>query len=309
MRETAECSMDNEQQHSNGTETICNRPHGTQQIDAYISVIDPVGEPAFKPSKFKPLPSWMNLLSTNVRKEREQRRNANLEHDYEKFSKLDSPKRARELDSRDASDDVQGSPIALVNIPGLRGGGKVPKKQRHQMISVDVLHDTDKKHYINDHLQRPEKLHTFIDNSQNPSSHPPLSRRTPLPQDFLSLFSICRNATGYSPPSLNSDIAEEPTEGPCCGLGSDLHQPESAPEVSLSPNIRRKQIPSDGVPQSSLQYMDTHALKGPAAKNEPMVDNSKRERTEKPRVVKGTRNKRTSKRRKRKSSKRLASDE
>jgi hypothetical protein len=279
MRETAECSMDNEQQHSNRTETISNKPHGTQQIDAYISVIDPIGEPAFKPSKFKPLPSWMNLLSTNVRKEREQkRRNANLEHDYEQFSKLDSPKRARELDSGDASDDVQGSPIALVNIPGLRGGGKATKKQRHRMISVDVLHDTEKKHYINDHLQRSEKLHTFIDNLQNHSSHPPLSRRTPLPQDFLSLYSVCRKATGYSPPSLHSDIVEEPAEGPCCELGSDLHQPESAPEVSLSPNIRRKQIPSDGVPQSSVQYMDTHALKSPTAKNEPMVDNSKRER-------------------------------
>jgi hypothetical protein len=308
MRETAQCSMDNEQQHSNRTETISNQPHGTQQIDAYISVIDPVGEPAFKPSKFKPLPSWMNLLSTNVRKEREQkRRNANLEHDCEQFSKLDSPKRARELDSGDASDDVQGSPIALVNIPGLRGGWKATKKQRHRMISVDVLHDRDKKHYINDHLQRSEKLHTFIDNSQNPSSHPPLSR-TPLPQDFLSLYSVCRNATGYFAPSLNSDIAE-PTEGLCCGLGSDLHQPKSAPEVSLSPNMRRKQVPSDGVPKSSSQYMDTHALKSPAAKNEPMVDNSKRERTEKLRAVKGTKNKRTSKRRERKSSKRLASDE
>jgi len=314
MGETADCStssMDNEQQqHSTGTETISNQPHGTQQLDAYISVIDPVGEPAFKPGKFKPLPSWMNLLSTNVRKEREQRRNANLEHDNQQFSRLDSPKRARELDSRDASDDVQGSPIALVNIPGLRGGGKAAKKQEHRMISVDVLHDTDKKHYIDDNLQSPEKLHTFKDNSQNPSFHPLLPRRrTPYPQDFLSLSNVRKNGTGYSPPSLSSDIAEEPTEEPCCGLGSDLHQPESAPEASLSPNMRRKQIFSNGVPQSSLQYMDTHALKSPAAKNEPMVDNSKRERTEKLRAVKGTKNKRTSKRRKRKSSKRLASDE
>jgi hypothetical protein len=302
--------MDNEQEHSSGTETISNQPHGTQQLDAYISVIDPVGEPAFKPGKFKPLPSWMNLLSTNVRKEREQRRNANLEHDNQQFSMLDSPGRAREFDSRDASDDVQASPIALVNIPGLRGGGKATKKQRYRMISVDVLHDMDKKQYIDDNLQSPEKLHTFKDNSQNPFSHPLLPRRrTPYPQDFLSLSNVRKNATGYSPPSLSSDIAEEPTEEPCCGLGSDLDQPESAPEVRLPPNMRRRQIPSNGVPQPSLQYMDTHALKSPAAKNEPMVDNSERERTKRSRVVKGTKNKRTSKRRKGKSSKRLASDE
>lgn len=237
MGETADSStssMDNEQHQSNGPETISDQPHGTQQLDAYISVIDPVGEPAFKPGKFKPLPSWMNLLSTSVRKERGQRRNADLEHDRRQFSKLDSLKRAGELDSGGASEDVQGSPIALVNIPGLRGGGKATKKQRHRIILVDVLHDTEKKHYIDDNLQRPGKIHTFIDHSENTSSYPPLApERTPYPQDFLSLSFVRTKTSGHSPPSLSSDIAEKPTEEPCCGLCSDLHQPESPPEVSL----------------------------------------------------------------------------
>lgn len=41
--------------------------------DAYVSLFDPVDEPAFKPSKTKPLPKWMNLLPSNVYRERELR--------------------------------------------------------------------------------------------------------------------------------------------------------------------------------------------------------------------------------------------
>lgn len=34
----------------------------------YISIIDPIGQPAFKPSRTKPLPKWMSLLPSNVHK-------------------------------------------------------------------------------------------------------------------------------------------------------------------------------------------------------------------------------------------------
>lgn len=40
--------------------------------DIYVSIFDPIGEPALRPSKTKPLPKWMRLLPNNVHKEREQ---------------------------------------------------------------------------------------------------------------------------------------------------------------------------------------------------------------------------------------------
>jgi hypothetical protein len=43
---------------------------------SYVSVLDPVGEPAFKPSTTKPLPKWMSLLPTNVHRDRGRRQKA-----------------------------------------------------------------------------------------------------------------------------------------------------------------------------------------------------------------------------------------
>lgn len=40
--------------------------------DIYLSIYDPIGEPAFKPSKTKPLPKWMHLLPNNIHRERDQ---------------------------------------------------------------------------------------------------------------------------------------------------------------------------------------------------------------------------------------------
>ncbi|KAK0113152.1 hypothetical protein ONS95_014851 [Cadophora gregata] len=39
----------------------------------YVSVLDPVSEPAFRPSKTKPLPKWMALLPSNVHREHDRR--------------------------------------------------------------------------------------------------------------------------------------------------------------------------------------------------------------------------------------------
>lgn len=37
----------------------------------YVSIMDPIGGPSFRPSKTKPLPNWMNLLPNSVHRERE----------------------------------------------------------------------------------------------------------------------------------------------------------------------------------------------------------------------------------------------
>lgn len=55
-----------------------NSPCEDEQI--YVSVFDPIGEPAFKPSKTKPLPKWMSLLPSNVERERKRQRQSGSQH-------------------------------------------------------------------------------------------------------------------------------------------------------------------------------------------------------------------------------------
>ncbi|PBP28718.1 hypothetical protein BUE80_DR000353 [Diplocarpon rosae] len=51
----------------------CESPREREPSIVYVSIMDPAGEPPFKPTKTKPLPKWMNLLPSNVHKERERR--------------------------------------------------------------------------------------------------------------------------------------------------------------------------------------------------------------------------------------------
>jgi hypothetical protein len=44
-----------------------------ERPDVYLSIFDPVGEPAFEPSKTKPLPKWMHFLPNNIHRDREQK--------------------------------------------------------------------------------------------------------------------------------------------------------------------------------------------------------------------------------------------
>jgi hypothetical protein len=75
----SEDGTNNETCHHSNTELAEFGPFDQEtRPEIYVSIFNPVGEPAFKPSKTKPLPKWMQLLPNNVHREREeQRRKAN----------------------------------------------------------------------------------------------------------------------------------------------------------------------------------------------------------------------------------------
>lgn len=84
-----------------GSEQYCFVKEGTTSV-VYVSVLDPVSQPAFRPSKTKPLPRWMNLLPINVHRERQQRRMAVDDTTRQSYE----IEQARVPSSRDGSDDV-----------------------------------------------------------------------------------------------------------------------------------------------------------------------------------------------------------
>jgi hypothetical protein len=236
MGESADGSMDNKHNKwdLDRTKTSSDQPQGIEQPDAYVSVFDPVGEPAFKPSRLKPLPNWMNLLPTKVHREREQKAKVNLEHSIQHLSELDQSTENRDPGSRDAPGDIQGSPIALVDIPSLRGGGKAtlsmtyagkPHMQRgKRTISSEPTYVANNTN-DNDGYQCPRKVPTFTLPPENPSCHPsPPRRRMPYLQEFSRIPSQRRDAKGYFGQIDRSNIVKEPTEERCLLLGSHLQQ-------------------------------------------------------------------------------------
>lgn len=231
MGNASDGTMDREQHHPDGPMASPDQCQRLEQPNAYISVSDPFGEAAFKPSKFKPLPSWMNLLANNVHRERGQKRKAILEDDSQYLSELGSSRTKRESCSSGSSGDSRASPIVLVDVPNLGGGGKVTfpisdhgksrKQRERRAISFNpknVADDTkgNEGHRCPRTLQAAGPVHTA--DSEYPSYHPPPPRRTHYPHSFSRIPAHRKDACAYAPKSSNLDIAEETTGGPCCEL-------------------------------------------------------------------------------------------
>jgi hypothetical protein len=242
-------SMDNKQYHSDRTMTNSDQSQQEEERpDAYVSVFDPVGEPAFKPSKTKPLPRWMNLLPNNVRREREQRPKLSLEHESLDSPEFEAPIEDKGVDPSDGSEDFPGSLIAL-DIPCLRGGGKASgtstfpvsmsdkssKPRKHNRnISFDSALTIDNTNSNDDHrcCRRAQTTSSvYLTPPEYPSYHPPPPRqRTPYPQDVSRLSSHQQEINSYFHQSESSTVVKEPIEEPCCELGAHLQSQKNIKE-------------------------------------------------------------------------------
>jgi len=83
-------NADDENEHSGNETTEFSLTIHDSPCNVYVSVLDPVGELAFRPSKTKPLPRWMSLLPNNIhRQDRQLRKEKSSEpypHTYESES-------------------------------------------------------------------------------------------------------------------------------------------------------------------------------------------------------------------------------
>ncbi|KAG4431604.1 hypothetical protein IFR05_012917 [Cadophora sp. M221] len=110
-------SMDNRHSHSDTEMYDLGNRNTSANRDAavvYVSVLDPIGEPAFRPSRTKPLPKWMNLLPSNVHRERERRtktadRVTENSHEMEQMREITGSHPSDGSDDFDINTPVPGS--------------------------------------------------------------------------------------------------------------------------------------------------------------------------------------------------------
>jgi len=250
-----------------------------EQSDVYVSVLDPVGEPAFKPSQLKPLPRWMNLLPNNVHRGRGQKIDVFFKYDSQQQPKAElSTTEDEDADSIGSSGDSRCSPIALVDIPNLRGGGRItlplnrPERSRHQWERKAVFFESTYTADGNGGQQCPQALEPAADALYSvpldpASNHSQLARRrTPYPQDFPGLSTLRGDASASVRQRKNFDIIEEAAHEPCCPLGLQLRQRTNSHDEQPSYARRETQTYSErftpSIPAPS-EYLDRNELRWP----------------------------------------------
>ncbi|PBP26603.1 hypothetical protein BUE80_DR002507 [Diplocarpon rosae] len=245
----------------------CKSPREREPSIVYVSIMDPAGEPPFKPTKTKPLPKWMNLLPSNVHKERERRAK----------DEARVQRKSHELEKRTASYSSGGSedrgpgkvvPRSRATIPPARAQDSKPVRtdtparlmmQSRAMISFDtvpkgdfILENNVSRAYRrsqtadSDYLTAPESAagslrsrpHTPFPRSPYPSaSRPSLDRK-----ECSSYFS--------HRPSINAQ--EGSVDDSSCGLV--IQQP--SPASPASP--KSPEPPESSESGSSLSTLDSN---------------------------------------------------
>ena len=216
--------------------------------EIYVSIFDPVGEPAFKPSKTKPLPKWMQLLPNNVHRQREDQRSKASEckegsqlHELQVLentcqeSHLDSGQSFRD-NSRGASKDTtpgyaergRPTPSLPVDIPG----------QSKQRATINFDPGAKRDHNFEGFgiSRRSQNTgSTYI----TPPEYPPLNlpvpprQRTPFPRS--SRPSLERSPTSsYFSRSISTSEARDPSY---CALEitSSVEASSTTPPIYTTP--------------------------------------------------------------------------
>ena len=293
-------NADDENDHSNNESTGF---HQTKEDspNIYVSVLDPVGEPAFKPSKTKPLPKWLSLLPNNVHRERRQWRKESTSepsphsHEMERFdgrstSSVDCCPSDNDIDDPSAPSPTETTPqdlsrASIEPTPALIGVPDSSKAARKGRVNISAdqereyeFADGDDREsaYINppEHTSRP----LTKGKPPYPPPRPSMPRRRKPSYDFSHL--------------LPQYIIPDTDEDSCSAVGADLETAEPSRETPPS-NVRHANLQSDNssphlVVQSS-EYLERYKPKSVETKyekyvakqREPVIERTKRQRVDK----------------------------
>jgi hypothetical protein len=291
-------NADDENGHS-GNETTDFHLTKEDSPNIYVSVLDPVGEPAFKPSKTKPLPKWMSLLPNNVHPERRQWRKERASetrsphlHEMERLagrctSVVDCCPSENDTDNPQAPPPTETTPQDLsrasmeptpapIDVPG---SSKTARKGR-VIISADregkcVFGDVDHRESV------------FLNPLEQFSG--PLTKEKPPCPPWRPSMPRGRETTSYFSHGLPQCIIPDPDLESCCTVGADLEAAE--PSRETPPNsVRYANQQSDNsspywVIQSS-EYLERYKPKSAETKyekyvakqREPVIERIKRQR-------------------------------
>ncbi len=252
----------------------------------YVSVTDPIGEPAFKPSKTKPLPSWMHLLPSNVYRERGHKANAEVRndqnfHDLEHIGACYSSDGSEDYD-RDASlrtsisdsiSPVETGPAEIrkqdmisVDIPGqskTRATKPFDALPRREYINGEDTNKTcqqDKSNDMTTHgypYSHPSKRNNHFPRTPYPDSNRPSLKRTETRSYFSHRPSIGTEVNS------NADL--------CCVLKSEEERSDparSGSSVHAETPGSKDHFP---LPAQSSEYLERYNPKTPEVRYEKYV--------------------------------------
>jgi len=217
--------------------------------EIYVSIFDPVGEPAFQPSKTKPLPKWMRLLPNNVQKQREMRRKRTQSESLTQSHEMVSLEGNIQIygdchdELCDAEEQRSADSAALCRFPASQSpSASIPieargqQKRQRATISFDPGAKRDTK---SDHIGTYRRSQTTGSGYMTPPEYPqpalpiPPRQRTPFPR--LSRPSLERNETSsYFSRSINTSAAQDASENSSCVCTTT---PEYSP--STSPALKK----------------------------------------------------------------------
>lgn len=238
--------------HSPNDTEMCNLGHTNHSTDqdiaasiVYVSVLDPMGEPTFRPSKTKPLPKWMNLLPSNVHRDRERRAKTAAEvtnHSQE----MESMREIRPSHASAGSDDFDiDTPVPGSRAVSPTGNAKkrtapsmisIPQKiQKRATIAFDPTprRDTEEDASCKSAGRSQTSDSICSASPQHPCSHP--SRpQTPYPRSpFPKRPSIVRNeTTSYFSHRSSVAEADEFMNERCYSLDALQGSPDSSQTIS-----------------------------------------------------------------------------
>ncbi|KAH7360531.1 hypothetical protein BKA65DRAFT_187319 [Rhexocercosporidium sp. MPI-PUGE-AT-0058] len=252
----------------------------------YVSVLDPIGEPAFRPSKTKPLPKWMNLLPSNVHRERQLRAKTSAE--VTKYShEMEQMRESIRSYTSDGSDDFDIDTPVPAGSRSITPTGNTKQQttpspidppQKPQKRATITFNPTSQGHTTDDVACQSKRCsratNRICPTAQGYPCSYPSRPQTPYPRSpYLSHPSIVRNeTTSYF--SHRPSIATTDNNVP--GYSSDplTKSPDSSQTISHMRDLL--QAPESFVdfsfPLQSSEYLERYQpKKAPEMKREKYV--------------------------------------
>ncbi|KAL2074413.1 hypothetical protein VTL71DRAFT_8191 [Oculimacula yallundae] len=268
--------------HSHSDTEMSDLPHTNNSAEndtkddiVYVSVLDPLGETAFRPSKTKPLPKWMNLLPNNVHKHRKRRYKTAPEaamgsHETEQMQEGSGSYNSDGTDDSETDTPVPGPNTITPSVSTKRKAGPSmielpPKVQKRATIAFDP---TPRGELPDDSACLANRRSYTTEESPCPSSHAhpcdhPSRPSTPYPRSpYPTRPSISRNeTTSYF--SHRSSVATIKEQSP----PHSSHTRYSSPDSSRTISPMKGSLSSSGLlvnpksPSQSSEYLDRYQPK------------------------------------------------
>ena len=303
-----DANADEEHSHSDDEMTDFGQINEESPPTVYVSVLDPLGQPAFKPSKTKPLPNWMSLLPSSIHRARD-RGQSTLPETYL------YPHEIETLDGRILVDDsfflensneetptpspkettprvLSRSSTVVVVDPIDAPDDSKSSCNSHVIISIDSKREYPKgglSHRGYRESKTAESTYNELEPRQSCTR-----QKTPYPTRRRPSMTRSETSSYYSHRISKNHISEEVRESSCL-LSANVSTPESALDSSpkakpsrtssLGPVSLPSERPSPFVVHSS-EYLDRYQPKSAETKQqkyvarepEPIIDKIRRDR-------------------------------